>query len=84
MNDDNAKLYISREKLWTERDAVEKLEALRGVVLVLQRQLNDMLKIVGALEGHMHMPDGTVVREISFPDTDRTGFYVPMGLRDKE
>jgi hypothetical protein len=84
MSDEDKPIYLSREKLWTECDAAEKLEVLRDTVLTLLRQMDALEKAIVELERHLHMPDGRIVREVERVGTNRLGFYTPMGLRDRE
>ena len=78
-----------RSKLWTERDAVEKLEMLREVILGMRRQMDDVVTVLKGLELHMHAPDGRILRDLTTLSdleygVDDRRISTPMGLRDRE
>ena len=74
-----------REKLWPERDADEKLEALRECVTQLVYRLGEAEGTIRKLRGHGHSPSGDIViylREID-GRIEHYDLRLPNGLRDQ-
>ena len=73
-----------REKLWPERNADEKFEALRECVTQLVYRLAEAESTIRKLRGHGHSPSGDIVvylREIE-GRIDHYDLRLPVGLRD--
>jgi len=77
-----------REKLWTERDASEKLEALRAELIRLSHLTSNLVDQVYKLVEHQHAPNGQVLGPIgergSIGKPLGYQYRVPVSLRDKE
>ena len=82
--------YPSRERLWTERDVEQQLEALRQQVLHLSSVVDDLVSHQNQMQHHQHAVSGELfvpLRAWQQLDNDRRPAnrrYIPMGLRDKE
>lgn len=71
-----------REKLWVERDAVEKIEALKDQVRYLTIRTRTMSKVILKLTQHSHQGNIIVV-PVTFDEEDQfSRGGVPIGLRD--
>lgn len=75
-----------RERLWTERDTEQKLEALRQQVLRLTRDCNDQRATIAHLLTHQHGSNGTLLMSFESVSNGPSGYrgHMPMSLRDKE
>lgn len=90
MDDEASNIPVAmREKLWTERDTEQKLEALRQELLHLSYLCHDQRKQLERLMLHQHGAHGEILAPIHGPfvlvehPREYSG-NTPMGLRDKE
>ena len=80
-------MLASRERLWTERDVEQKLEALRQQVVHLSYVIEQYNKNIDGLNIHQHAPDGRLLVPMFGASADLLGYdggRIPIGLRDKE
>ena len=63
MDDSLGKMSLgpSREKYWEERNADEKLDVVKDVILQLQKALESNQRSVNRLECHCHGTDGRML-----------------------
>ena len=71
-----------REKLWTERDVDQKLEALRDELLWALRTIRMLEERSNMMLAHSHLGTQLVVPVGNY--TEHSVGYVPTGLREKE
>jgi len=78
----NEKLGVARrDKYWNERNADEKISALKDEVMQLRHQLSSASTILESLLVHSHA-DGTVV--VPIDRNPRREHYVPIALQNNE
>ena len=76
--------FPSREKLWTERNQEEKLEALRQELLKTISGTQMAQEMSSRLMHHVHGLHGEILAPMDRLDGPQGRRYVPMSLRDKE
>jgi len=84
-NDNEIQSSPCREKLWTERDVEQKLEALRQQLIYLTHKTRSSRGVLDVLMRHEHGVDGRLLvplidSNIGSYERDR----VPTALRDEE
>ena len=84
-NDNEIQSSPCREKLWTERDVEQKLEALRQHIIYLTDNAQSSRGVLNGLIRHEHSADGRLLVPLN---DNNNGPYrrdrVPTALRDKE
>ena len=84
----NEKMMASRDKLWTDRDYIEKIEALRHQVVYLSIHVDDLCSAIEKLSVHEHNHAGQVLTRLDVSDArDPIGYRrnpIPLALRDNE
>lgn len=80
------KCVAMRDKLWTERDAEQKLEALRQQVMQLIYVCQNQRAEINHLLRHQHGANGVLLTPFDDLSNRPPGYrgHMPMGLRDKE
>ena len=74
-----------REKLWTERDVDQKLEALRAELLWAHRTIRMLEERSNMLLAHTHIGKGfKLVVPVDNYSGELSAGYVPTGLRETE
>ena len=75
-----------REKLWTERDVAEKLDALRRELVSVYSRLQEQAACIEKLMQHRHFPEGQLAMPLVENYNRPLGYrsQVPTALRDKE
>ena len=78
---------VTREKIWPERTADEKLEELRQVVIRQCYLIERLEQQVRALLGHQHGAHGELLTVLNTHQNAPLGYApsaIPMSLRDSE
>jgi len=82
-----AGMSLQRTKTWPERNADEKLEALREEVRTLIFRLAEAEALIAKLRLHSHSPSGDIVVYLKHHPEHLISYHplrVPIGLRDSE
>jgi len=74
-----------REKTWTERDADQKLEALRAGLIYAINQIHQLQETMDKMVRHSHDTRGVLTVELNADPQNPFGYLrrIPMALRDE-